>query len=76
MPRIIDEIFQVNRLNEKGFDAIDCVAGSFDLLLYNLENICDQNCREFSLVKTKLQEACFFAKRAVARNEDYQEKKK
>lgn len=58
--------FQVHMLNETGKSKALAIANAFDDCLASLENLCNVQSREFSLVKTKLEEACFFAKKAMA----------
>lgn len=57
--------FSVHRLNEAGMANAMAIGNVFDSLLIQLSNMC-QPSREFSLCKTKLEEACFFAKKAMA----------
>ena len=59
--------FAVHKLNEDGMNKAKKIADIFDSTLTNLEELC-MSCREFSIVKTKLEEACFFAKKAMAIN--------
>jgi hypothetical protein len=58
-------LFEVHKLNETGMQKAQQIAGSFSGLLGELELICGQG-REIAIVKTKLEEACFFAKKAMA----------
>ena len=59
--------FEVHRLTEQGLDAANSIASEFDQLLTTLErDIGVPEGREWSIVKTKLEEACFFAKKAIA----------
>lgn len=62
---MIDPLFQFHRLNEGGIKMAEEIAIDFSLLLNSLRKICPDG-REFSIVKTKLEEAAFFAKKAVA----------
>lgn len=57
--------FQVHMLNEAGKAKAVRIAESFSRLLDELEEVCPQS-RELSIVKTKLEEAAFFAKRSMA----------
>lgn len=57
--------FEVHRLNETGMDKAKQIASHFDTLLESLKEITPV-CREMSIVKTKLEEACFFAKKSIA----------
>lgn len=57
--------FTVHRLNENGLLACEELAKEFSNLLAVVEGHIPAG-RERSLVVTKLQEACFFAKRALA----------
>ena len=62
--------FQVHVLNDIGIDRAKSVGELFSEFLDKLESFIpqtpSQNGREMALVKTKLQEASFFAKRAIA----------
>ena len=64
--RRMDPLFTVHILSSEGIDAAHRVACAFDNLLSELRAVCMENTREFSIVKTKLEEACFFAKKVVA----------
>lgn len=66
--------FAVHMLNDTGKDKAARIAAAFDLLLETLapadpqtsdQVLCPAG-RELALVKTKLEEACFFAKKAMA----------
>ena len=57
--------FAVHELNDVGFANAKQIALAFDGLLSDLEILCPAG-RELSIVKTKLEEACFFAKKSVA----------
>lgn len=61
----MDDIFKVHMLTENGKQNARQIAEEFDQLLRNLSVLCPAG-REFSIVKTKLEEACFFAKKAMA----------
>lgn len=58
--------FQYHKLNSAGQKKAQDIAESFDNLLTELESLCPTGTREFSLVKTKLEEACFYAKKSMA----------
>lgn len=61
--------FTVHRLNEAGMPKAEQIAEEFSRLLDAVEKIVPQtpgNARELAITRTKLQEACFFAKRAMA----------
>lgn len=64
----IDPLFDVHMLNDMGKAKATRIALAFTSLLETLE--CDDSCgkgsREMAVVRTKLQEAAFFAKRAMA----------
>jgi hypothetical protein len=68
-----DPLFQVHRLNEDGLKKADAVAGAFNDCLNNLRGLCPEATREFSIVKTKLEEACFFAKKSLANAKENQQ---
>ncbi len=63
--------FAVHLLNEDGIKKANQIAVLFDNFLTDLETLC-MPCRELSIVKTKLEEASFFAKKSMAINLDNQ----
>jgi len=65
-------LFKVHKLNAVGLQKAGELADAFSQLLSKLEEICPEG-REFSLVKTKLEEASFFAKKSMAMNPEHQE---
>jgi hypothetical protein len=69
---IISNLFKVHKLNEEGMKNANLIAESFDGLVCYLSKLCPDG-REFSIVKTKLEEAAFFAKKAMAGLPDNQE---
>lgn len=64
--------FEVHKLNSIGLTTAKAIANAFDDLLEDLKLYCAPS-REFSIVKTKLEEACFFAKKAIATKSENQE---
>lgn len=58
--------FEVHMLNEDGKIRAKAIAEAFDHCLTSLMVVCPVNNREFSIVRTKLEEACFFAKKSMA----------
>jgi len=71
--KIRDE-FAVHRLNDEGMARAKDLGKLFTVFLNNLESQCGAGGREMAIVKTKLQEAAFFAKRAIAVVPENQEK--
>ena len=63
--------FESKRLNPSGIAKAGELALAFDALLENLKTMCPES-REFSIAKTKLEEASFFAKKALCNNVDFQ----
>jgi len=60
--------FEVHILNESGIAQVSIIADIFNETLNDLYNLLsDADSREFCIVKTKLEEACFFAKKAMAK---------
>jgi len=57
--------FKVHRLTEKGLAKAQRLAENFDRLLTELQADIP-NGRYLAIVKTKLEEACFFAKKGIA----------
>ena len=64
--------FEVHLLNPSGIAKAREIAAAFDQLLDTLDAICSAS-REYSIVKTKLEEASFFAKKAMATQLEYQQ---
>jgi hypothetical protein len=62
---MIDPLFQFHRLNEDGIKKAEDIAVTFTECLRVLKTMCPEG-REFSIVKTKLEEASFFAKKSMA----------
>lgn len=57
--------FAVHMLNDGGRAKAQAIAQAFDGCLEALAVLCPPG-REMALVRTKLEEACFFAKKAMA----------
>jgi len=58
--------FAVHMLNEGGKAKATAIANAFDECLTTLLAILPEPSREMSIARTKLEEACFFAKKAMA----------
>ncbi len=56
----------MHRLNDRGMQNARTIALAFDDCLAVLEGVCPSPSRELALVRTKLEEACFYAKKAMA----------
>lgn len=65
--------FKVHRLNGFGMASADDLAVSFSRFLDEIELLCGAEGREMAIVRTKLEEACFRAKRALAEKPENQE---
>lgn len=63
----MNQEFQVHMLTEEGKAKATLIAKAFDDCLETLKVLCPTQNREFSIVKTKLEEASFFAKKAMAK---------
>jgi hypothetical protein len=68
---IIDPLFSFTVMSEEGRAKSQQIAEAFSKLLYDLEDILPGNSREFAIAKTKLEEASFFAKKALRNYEQY-----
>ena len=56
--------FKVNTLNDLGAQRAKFIANAFDDLLDDIKLVCP-DAREFAICKSKLEEACFYAKKAM-----------
>lgn len=67
-------LFEVHMLNDHGKVKAKAIAQTFDHLLNSLTYELDLGTgREAAIVKTKLEEACFYAKKAMAMNPENQQ---
>ena len=57
--------FAVHILNDEGIEKDKAIAELFNGFLSTLYSMCPSN-SEFAVVRTKLEEACFFAKKSMA----------
>lgn len=60
----MNKLFQVHKLNEAGLQKAQELAEQFNNVATFLDGIADG--REKSIALTKLEEACFFAKKSIA----------
>lgn len=67
------ELFKFHKLNEDGIRKANSITDTFIATLEELADDCQDSPREFAIVKTKLEEACFFAKKAMAIQKQNQE---
>jgi RAB protein geranylgeranyltransferase component A len=63
----MNPLFAVHKLNEAGSAKAQAIADLFNVLLSDLSEMCPDG-RELAIVKTKLEEAAFFAKKAMAKD--------
>lgn len=68
----IDPLFSFHKLNSQGMEKAKRIAEIYSIIKKDLEYLCGDG-REFSIVKTKLEEACFFSKKAMATKSENQE---
>ena len=66
-----DPLFQVHRLNEEGLKKAAEIAVVFDTCLNSIVSMCPPG-RELAIVKNNLEQACFFAKKAMANDPNNQ----
>lgn len=67
----MNDEFKVHKLSEAGIEKANSVAEIFNNALDQLKAVCPEG-RHFSIVKTKLEEASFFAKKSVAAHNENQ----
>jgi len=68
----IHEAFTVHKLNADGLSEAEELAQRFSDLLSYTESV-GIDARLNAIVRTKLEEACFFAKKSLAKNPENQE---
>jgi hypothetical protein len=65
----MDPLFAVHKLNEVGMPKAQAIAEAYDKCLAEVtELVGAAPSRELSIAKTKLEESCFYAKKAMANN--------
>ncbi len=64
----MSDLFKVHLLNEDGIRKALNIANAYEDILAYLETVCIEG-RDLAIVRTKLQEASFFSKRAMAMSE-------
>lgn len=62
---ITNELFGSVKLTEKGQTDAKYIETIFSMALNQLAGLCPEHTREFSIVKTKLEEASFYAKKSL-----------
>ncbi len=70
----IRDEFAVHRLNSAGMEKATVIAEAFSTCLVDIEAVSGSEGREMAIVRTKLQEAAFYAKRAMAVRPENQER--
>jgi hypothetical protein len=68
-----DQLFKVHKLNAEGMRKASNIANAFHDIIDELQLQGCKDGREFAIVKTKLEEACFFAKKSMAMQPENQE---
>ena len=68
-----DKLFKLHKLNAEGMGKATKISGVFDTALAELDKLCMDKGREWAIVKTKLEEACFYAKKSMAQMPENQE---
>jgi hypothetical protein len=63
----INSEFATYKLTDEGVKNIEEIKGLFSDLLYNLNPLMGLSGREQSIVRTKLEESCFFAVKAASK---------
>ena len=67
---IIDPLFSSTKLSEEGLTKTARIREAFSSLLYTLEDNCPNANREFSIMRTKLEEASFYAVKSLRNTEE------
>ena len=64
--------FATHLLNEEGIKKAQAIRDVFDWTMDSILMSCPAEGREIKIVRTKLEEACFFAKKAMAKQPENQ----
>jgi hypothetical protein len=67
--KAMNKEFAVHMLNDQGKRRATAIAETFDACLEKLLTLCPPG-RELAIVRTKLEEASFFAKKAMASSDE------
>lgn len=67
--------FEVHILNPEGIQKARDLVAAFDQLLTKIESFGVSGTRAMAITRTKLEEACFFAKKAIASLPENQKEK-
>lgn len=59
--------FASHKLNSEGFEKAKSIGRAYTVLLNHLNDVC-MSSPEFTIAKRKLEESCFYAKKAMAIN--------
>ncbi len=70
---MINPLFDTKALGQTAWGKVQKISQEFDGFLSKLEEIAGKDGREMALVRTKLEEACFFAKKSLAMKSENQE---
>ena len=62
----MDPLFQFYQLNDEGRRKAQLLAIAFNDLLATITPLMPVSSREVAIVRTKLEEACFFAKKSIS----------
>ena len=72
----MSDVFKVHMLNDEGKAKARLLAANFEDFHKSIQFLCEGpngGARELAIVRTKLEEACFFAKKAMAMQDVNQE---
>lgn len=66
----IDKLFASHQLNATGIQRVSYIRQDFTSMLNSIVTYCAASPREYAIVRTLLEEACMYAIKAVALNEE------
>lgn len=68
----MNKLFTFHKLNNTGIDRAKMLADQFDKLATEIEKVCPESV-ELNICMRKLEESCFYAKKAMANSKTNQE---